>query len=110
MIISLWQFICDNVFIAKNEPYLKSGQVILIVQINSLVIRSSKSYLATLGANIHEHYGEIFYEGDTLITFIYEKSRFDNITHGLPRVEQVYIYIYIYIIWLSFWRSFVSFY
>jgi hypothetical protein len=50
------------------------GQV-LIVQIDSVVIRSAKPYLATLGATVHGHYGEILYEGDTLVTFIYEKSK-----------------------------------
>nr|YP_009634063.1 RNA polymerase beta subunit [Chionanthus compactus]QBS49037.1 RNA polymerase beta subunit [Chionanthus compactus] len=87
-IISLGQFICENVCIAKNAPHLKSGQVIL-VQVDSVVIRSAKSYLATPGATVHGHYGEILYEGDTLITFIYEKSRSGDITQGLPKVEQV---------------------
>ncbi|KAL9990567.1 DNA-directed RNA polymerase subunit beta'' [Helianthus debilis subsp. tardiflorus] len=32
---------------------------------------------------------EILYEGDTLVTFIYEKSRSGDITQGLPKVEQV---------------------
>lgn len=87
-IISLGQFICENVCIAKNGPRLKSGQV-LIVQVDSVVIRSAKPYLATPGATVHGHYGEIRYEGDTLVTFIYEKSRSGDITQGLPKVEQV---------------------
>nr|YP_010955169.1 RNA polymerase beta'' subunit [Deutzia parviflora]WMX20119.1 RNA polymerase beta'' subunit [Deutzia parviflora] len=87
-IISLGQFICANVCIAKNGPHLKSGQV-LIVQIDSVVIRSAKPYLATPGATVHGHYGQILYEGDTLVTFIYEKSRSGDITQGLPKVEQV---------------------
>ena len=87
-IMSLGQFICENVCIAKNGPQLKSGQV-LIVQIDSVVIRSAKPYLATLGATVHGHYGEILYEGDTLVTFIYEKSKSGDITQGLPKVEQV---------------------
>nr|YP_010688531.1 RNA polymerase beta'' subunit [Rhodoleia henryi]WBR73287.1 RNA polymerase beta'' subunit [Rhodoleia henryi] len=87
-IISLGQFICENVCIAKNGPNLKSGQVI-IVQVDSVVIRSAKPYLATPGATVHGHYGEILYEGDTLVTFIYEKSRSGDITQGLPKVEQV---------------------
>nr|YP_010885645.1 RNA polymerase beta'' subunit [Sinojackia oblongicarpa]WJE90410.1 RNA polymerase beta'' subunit [Sinojackia oblongicarpa]WJE90496.1 RNA polymerase beta'' subunit [Sinojackia oblongicarpa]WJE90582.1 RNA polymerase beta'' subunit [Sinojackia oblongicarpa] len=86
--ISLGQFICENLCIAKNGPHLKSGQV-LIVQVDSVVIRSAKPYLATPGATVHGHYGEIFYEGDTLVTFIYEKSRSGDITQGLPKVEQV---------------------
>nr|YP_010307629.1 RNA polymerase beta'' subunit [Camellia petelotii var. microcarpa]QWE35769.1 RNA polymerase beta'' subunit [Camellia petelotii var. microcarpa]ULU22770.1 RNA polymerase beta'' subunit [Camellia petelotii var. microcarpa]UXE31516.1 RNA polymerase beta'' subunit [Camellia petelotii var. microcarpa] len=86
--MSLGQFICENICIVKNGPHLKSGQV-LIVQVDSVVIRSAKPYLATPGATVHGHYGEIFYEGDTLVTFIYEKSRSGDITQGLPKVEQV---------------------
>nr|QBA69268.1 RNA polymerase beta'' subunit [Amphilophium cremersii]QBA69275.1 RNA polymerase beta'' subunit [Amphilophium elongatum] len=87
-IMSLGQFICENICIAKNVPHLKSGQVIL-VQVDSVVIRSAKPYLATPGATVHGHYGEILYEGDTLITFIYEKSRSGDIIQGLPKVEKV---------------------
>nr|QVX28385.1 RNA polymerase beta'' subunit [Tabaroa caatingicola] len=89
-IISLGQFICENVCIAqtKNGPHLKSGQV-LIVQMDSIVIRAANPYLATPGATVHGHYGEILYEGDILVTFIYEKSRSGDITQGLPKVEQV---------------------
>ncbi|TYH10918.1 hypothetical protein ES288_A07G216300v1, partial [Gossypium darwinii] len=60
-IISLGQFICENVCIAKSRPRLKSGQV-FIVQADSIVIRSAKPYLATPGATVHGHYGEILYE------------------------------------------------
>nr|YP_010608610.1 RNA polymerase beta'' subunit [Sabia swinhoei]WAN89435.1 RNA polymerase beta'' subunit [Sabia swinhoei]WAN89520.1 RNA polymerase beta'' subunit [Sabia swinhoei] len=87
-IMSLGQFICENICISKSRPHLKSGQV-LIVHVDSLVIRSAKPYLATPGATIHGHYGQILYEGDTLVTFIYEKSRSGDITQGLPKVEQV---------------------
>nr|YP_009348343.1 RpoC2 [Euphorbia esula]APY18466.1 RpoC2 [Euphorbia esula] len=87
-IIRLGQFICENLCMAKRGPHLKSGQVI-IVHIDSVVIRSAKPYLATPGATVHGHYGEILYEGDTLVTFIYEKSRSGDITQGLPKVEQV---------------------
>ena len=87
-IINLGQFICENVCIAKNGPHLKSGQVI-IVHVDSIGLRLAKPYLATTGATVHGHYGEILYKGDTLITFIYEKSRSGDITQGLPKVEQV---------------------
>nr|WOC91079.1 RNA polymerase beta'' subunit [Utricularia cucullata] len=88
IILSLGQFICENICIAPNAPRLKSGQIILI-EVNSLVIRLAKPYLTTPGATVHGHYGELLYEGDTLITFIYEKSRSGDITQGLPKVEQV---------------------
>nr|YP_010034673.1 RNA polymerase beta'' subunit [Aponogeton rehmannii]QOX09472.1 RNA polymerase beta'' subunit [Aponogeton rehmannii]UGC01939.1 RNA polymerase beta'' subunit [Aponogeton rehmannii] len=86
--ISLGQFICENVCLFKYGPHIKSGQV-LIVHVDSLVIRLAKPYLATPGTTVHGHYGEILYEGDTLVTFIYEKSRSGDITQGLPKVEQV---------------------
>nr|YP_009711467.1 RNA polymerase beta'' subunit [Homalium stenophyllum]QGA47009.1 RNA polymerase beta'' subunit [Homalium stenophyllum] len=87
-IINLGQFICENVCMAKNGPRLKSGQVI-IVHADSVILRLAKPYLAIPGATVHGHYGEILYEGDTLVTFIYEKSRSGDITQGLPKVEQV---------------------
>nr|YP_010965767.1 RNA polymerase beta'' subunit [Opuntia austrina]YP_010966237.1 RNA polymerase beta'' subunit [Opuntia drummondii]YP_010966795.1 RNA polymerase beta'' subunit [Opuntia mesacantha]WNM91850.1 RNA polymerase beta'' subunit [Opuntia austrina]WNM92467.1 RNA polymerase beta'' subunit [Opuntia drummondii]WNM93025.1 RNA polymerase beta'' subunit [Opuntia mesacantha] len=86
--ICLGQFLCENACIAKHRPHLKSGQV-LIVQFDSVVIRSAKPYLATPGTRVQRHYGEIIYGGDILVTFIYEKSRSSDITQGLPKVEQV---------------------
>ncbi|KAI3865246.1 hypothetical protein MKX03_012836 [Papaver bracteatum] len=56
--------------------------------VNSPIL-SSKPYLDTPGATFHGHYGETLSEGDTLVTFIYEKSRSGDITQGLPKVEQV---------------------
>nr|UXC96181.1 RNA polymerase beta'' subunit [Parahellenia malipoensis] len=85
-IISLGQFFCENVCL---EPHVKKSGQILIVHVDSLVIRSAKLYLATPGATVHGHYGKIFYQGDTLVTFIYEKSRSGDITQGLPKVEQI---------------------
>nr|UQU69116.1 RNA polymerase beta'' subunit [Geoffroea decorticans] len=91
-IISLGQFICENVCLAQTKSglhqKLKSGQV-LIVKTDSVLIRSANTYLATPGATVHGHYGEILFEGDILVTFIYEKSRSGDITQGLPKVEQV---------------------
>nr|QGW12524.1 DNA-directed RNA polymerase beta'' subunit [Cymbidium bicolor]UIX52844.1 RNA polymerase beta'' subunit [Cymbidium aloifolium]UXW65373.1 RNA polymerase beta'' subunit [Cymbidium aloifolium]WEV85631.1 RNA polymerase beta'' subunit [Cymbidium aloifolium]WEV86638.1 RNA polymerase beta'' subunit [Cymbidium aloifolium] len=88
-IISLGQFLCENVCLLKYGSRIKKSGQIFIVHVDSLVIRSSKPYLVTPGATIHGHYGEIFSEGDTLITFIYEKSRSGDITQGLPKVEQI---------------------
>nr|YP_009449781.1 RNA polymerase beta'' subunit [Tacca leontopetaloides]ANA91309.1 RNA polymerase beta'' subunit [Tacca leontopetaloides] len=88
-IISLGQFIFENVCLFKYGPDIKKSGQILIVHVDSLVIRSAKPYLATLGATVHGYYGKILYEGDTLVTFNYEKSRSGDITQGLPKVEQV---------------------
>nr|YP_010528713.1 RNA polymerase beta'' subunit [Thecopus maingayi]UXW65835.1 RNA polymerase beta'' subunit [Thecopus maingayi] len=88
-IISLGQFLCENVCLLKYRSRIKKSGQIFIVHIDSLVIRSSKPYLVTPGSTVHGHYGEIFSEGDTLITFIYEKSRSGDITQGLPKVEQI---------------------
>nr|YP_009251720.1 DNA-directed RNA polymerase beta' chain [Gloriosa superba]AKB93003.1 DNA-directed RNA polymerase beta' chain [Gloriosa superba] len=87
--IHLGQFICENVCLYKYGPRIKKSGQIFIIHADSLVIRSAKPYLATPGATVHGHYGEILYEGETLVTFIYEKSRSGDITQGLPKVEQV---------------------
>nr|YP_010849700.1 RNA polymerase beta'' subunit [Lobelia heyneana]WGH10981.1 RNA polymerase beta'' subunit [Lobelia heyneana] len=87
-LISLGQFICEDVWIAKKGPHLKSGQV-LIVHVDSVIIRLAKPFLAIPGATVHGHYGKVLSKGDTLVTFIYEKARSGDITQGLPKVEQV---------------------
>nr|QBE88764.1 RNA polymerase beta' subunit [Hypertelis spergulacea] len=87
--ICLGQFLCENVCLDKEGPHFKSGQV-LIVQLDSVVIRSAKPYLALPGARVHGHYGQFIYAGDTLFTSLYEKSRSSDITQGLPKVERVF--------------------
>nr|YP_010178331.1 RNA polymerase beta'' subunit [Phragmipedium besseae]QUV74360.1 RNA polymerase beta'' subunit [Phragmipedium besseae] len=88
-IISLGLFLCENLCLLKYGSRIKNSGQIFIVHADSLVIRSAKPYLVIPGATVHGHYGETFYEGDTLITFIYEKSRSGDITQGLPKVEQI---------------------
>jgi len=88
--ISLGQFICENLCLFKDEPYVKKSGQIVIINLDSLVIRSAKPYLLTSGATIHGHYGEICYKGDVLVTFLYEKSRSSDITQGLPKVEKFF--------------------
>jgi len=88
--ISLGQFICENLCLFQDEPYVKKSGQIVIINLDSLVIRSAKPYLLTSGTTIHGHYGEIFYKGDALVTFLYEKSRSSDITQGLPKVEKFF--------------------
>nr|UNJ78438.1 RNA polymerase beta'' subunit [Rhomboda moulmeinensis] len=88
-IISLGQFLCENVCLLKYGSRIKKSGQIFIVHVDSLVIRSAKPYLVIPGTTVHGHYGETFYEGDRLITFLYEKSRSGDITQGLPKVEQI---------------------
>nr|YP_010293975.1 RNA polymerase beta'' subunit [Paepalanthus alpinus]ULQ67269.1 RNA polymerase beta'' subunit [Paepalanthus alpinus] len=88
--IYLGTFIFEEGYLFQYETHLikKSGQI-CIINMDSLVIRSAKPYLVTPGSTVHGHCGEILYEGDTLVTFIYEKSRSGDITQGLPKVEQI---------------------
>nr|YP_010233676.1 RNA polymerase beta'' subunit [Juncus effusus]QSZ78344.1 RNA polymerase beta'' subunit [Juncus effusus] len=89
-IISLGQFLCENVCLFQDKSYIqKSGQIV-IVNLDSLVIRSAKPYLVTSGGTIHGHYGKILDEGDVLVTFLYEKSKSSDITQGLPKVEKFF--------------------
>lgn len=88
--ISLGQFICENLCLFQDKPYVKKSGQIVIINLDSLVIRSAKPYLLTSGTTIHGHYGEILYKGDVLVTFLYAKSRSSDITQGLPKVEQFF--------------------
>nr|YP_010291227.1 RNA polymerase beta'' subunit [Juncus gracilicaulis]ULQ66817.1 RNA polymerase beta'' subunit [Juncus gracilicaulis] len=89
-IIRLGQFLCENVCLFQDKSYVqKSGQIV-IINLNSLVIRSAKPYLVTSGGTIHGYYGKILYEGDILVTFLYEKSKSSDITQGLPKVEKFF--------------------
>ncbi|KAL8265233.1 hypothetical protein R6Q59_023363 [Mikania micrantha] len=78
----------DKTLRTKKRSHLKSDQV-LIIQVDSVIIRSTKPYLAIPRATVHGHYGEILYNRDTLVTFKYEKSKSGDITQGLPKVEHV---------------------
>ncbi|KAL4179206.1 hypothetical protein AMTRI_Chr13g86180 [Amborella trichopoda] len=73
----LGKFLCENICISKYGPHVKSSQII-VLHVDSLVIRLAKYHLATCGAT-----------DDTLVTFIYAKSISGDITQGLRKVEQV---------------------
>nr|BBF90917.1 RNA polymerase beta subunit-2 [Lepidothamnus intermedius] len=87
-VVSLGQLICESEYISEDEPFPQSGQIIAVHE-ESLVIRLAKPYLGTGGATVHSHYGEIIYEGDTLITLLYERLTTDDIIQGLPKIEQL---------------------
>nr|YP_009671213.1 RNA polymerase beta'''' subunit [Passiflora filipes]QCX30481.1 RNA polymerase beta'''' subunit [Passiflora filipes] len=88
-IINLGQFIWQNVSMAKSAPRLKSGQVI-IVHVESIVLRSAKPYLATPEVKVHQNYGDILSQGDPLFSFLFQKLKSSDITQGLPKVERIF--------------------
>nr|QZJ47902.1 RNA polymerase beta'' subunit [Sphagnum palustre] len=87
-LINLGQFLCEGLSVFEYQPLYGSGQIIAI-HMNFVIIRSAKPYLATGGATVHSHYGEVVREGDTLITLIYERLKSGDIIQGLPKVEQL---------------------
>nr|AHL69528.1 RpoC2 [Taxus mairei] len=87
-VVSPGQFLCESVWISEDEPLHASGQIIAVHE-ESLVIRLAKPYLGTRGATLHGDYGKIIYEGNTLITLLYERLKSDDIIQGLPKVEQL---------------------
>jgi hypothetical protein len=68
------------------QPLYGSGQIIAI-HMNFVIIRSAKPYLATGGAIVHSHYGEVVKEGDTLITLIYE--RFNDSLKPIAKINLI---------------------
>nr|YP_005352937.1 RNA polymerase beta' subunit [Mankyua chejuensis]ADZ47969.1 RNA polymerase beta' subunit [Mankyua chejuensis]AJJ48599.1 RNA polymerase beta'' subunit [Mankyua chejuensis] len=87
-IVNLGQLICENAGFSDGIIFDRSGQIISINK-EFLTIRSATPYLATEGATIHSHSGDIIKEGDTLITLTYERLRSGDIIQGLPKVEQL---------------------
>jgi DNA-directed RNA polymerase subunit beta' len=88
-LFNLGHFLCDGFSISKYQHFYESGQIIVIYEDFSSVLRLAKPYLATAEATIHNHYGEIVKEGDKLITLIYERLKSGDIIQGLPKVEQL---------------------
>nr|YP_009682228.1 RNA polymerase beta' subunit [Fissidens nobilis]QDQ38640.1 RNA polymerase beta' subunit [Fissidens nobilis] len=88
-LINIGHFFCDGLSISEYQPFYESGQIVAIYEDSSSVVRSAKPYLATDGATIHNNYGEIVKEGDTLITLVYERLKSGDIIQGLPKVEQL---------------------
>ncbi|CAN6455168.1 unnamed protein product [Victoria cruziana] len=75
IIFNLFGSLFVKMCLSKHGTHIESGRVIM-VYLDSFIIRSAKPYLVTRGATVHGDYGEIFYEGDTLVIFVYEKSRY----------------------------------
>jgi hypothetical protein len=87
-VVSLGQFFCESLWISEDKQLQGSG-LIVVVREESFIIRLAKPYLGIRGATHNSYYGEIFYEGDKLITMSYERLKSDDIIQGLPKVEQL---------------------
>nr|YP_008082112.1 RNA polymerase beta subunit-2 [Cunninghamia lanceolata]AGL10958.1 RNA polymerase beta subunit-2 [Cunninghamia lanceolata]BCK52147.1 RNA polymerase beta subunit-2 [Cunninghamia lanceolata var. konishii] len=87
-VVSLGQFFFESIWISEDKQLQGSGQIVVVHE-ESLTIRLAKPYLGTRGATLNSHYGKILYEGDTLITLLYERLKSDDIIQGLPKVEQL---------------------
>nr|YP_009240151.1 RNA polymerase b'-subunit-2 [Sciadopitys verticillata]AMO00763.1 RNA polymerase b'-subunit-2 [Sciadopitys verticillata]BAK86740.1 RNA polymerase beta subunit-2 [Sciadopitys verticillata]BAW34570.1 RNA polymerase beta subunit-2 [Sciadopitys verticillata]BCK60739.1 RNA polymerase beta subunit-2 [Sciadopitys verticillata] len=87
-VVSPGQLIRESVCIFEDAPLPESGQIIAVDD-ESLVIRSAKPYLGTPGATAYGHCGELVFQGDTLITLLYERLKSDDIIQGLPKVEEL---------------------
>lgn len=85
---NLGQFVFKGVCLFRDKISSESGQMIAIDK-NSCIYRLSEPYLVTEGAIVHKNYGDIFREGDTLITLTYERLKSGDIIQGLPKVEQL---------------------
>ncbi|KAK3014794.1 hypothetical protein RJ639_009125 [Escallonia herrerae] len=81
--------ITHNQILVTNYSQLDNFKQTFQVLKYYLMDETGKIYNPNPCPTVHGHYGEILYEGDTLVTFIYHKSRSGDITQGLPKVEQV---------------------
>nr|YP_009694711.1 RNA polymerase beta subunit [Ephedra intermedia]QEI59819.1 RNA polymerase beta subunit [Ephedra intermedia] len=84
---NLGQLLWQKFAISRNESFSESGQIIVIRE-KSLIVRLAKPYLATPKSTIHGNYAEMINQGNSLITYLYERFQSSDITRGLPKVEQ----------------------
>nr|BBN66827.1 RNA polymerase beta subunit-2 [Pilgerodendron uviferum] len=87
-VVSLGQFFFESIWISEDIQLQGSGQIV-VVREEFLIIRLAKPYLGTRGATLNSYYGKILYEGEKLITLLYERLKSDDIIQGLPKVEQL---------------------
>nr|YP_009379775.1 RNA polymerase beta subunit-2 [Callitris rhomboidea]BAX56302.1 RNA polymerase beta subunit-2 [Callitris rhomboidea] len=87
-VVSLGQFFFESIWISEDKQLQGSGQIV-VIRDKFFIIRSAKPYLGTPGATINSYYGKILYEGEKLITLLYERLKSDDIIQGLPKVEQL---------------------
>jgi hypothetical protein len=84
----LGQTICKGVAILDYGIVPDSGHILSISE-HSLSIRLAKLYLIPAGTIIHGFHKQVIHEGDTLITFAYERLKASDIIQGLPKAEQL---------------------
>ena len=84
----LGQFICKGVSTLACEAVPESGHVLGVSQ-DYLTIRLAKLYLVPAGTIVHTYHKQTIHEGDTLITFAYERLKASDIIQGLPKAEQL---------------------
>jgi RNA polymerase Rpb1, domain 5/RNA polymerase Rpb1, domain 4/RNA polymerase Rpb1, domain 3 len=84
----LGQSICKGVAILGYGLVPDSGQILAIFE-GSLTIRLAKLFLIPAGTIVHSSHKQVIHEGDTLITFAYERLKASDIIQGLPKAEQL---------------------
>jgi hypothetical protein len=81
---ALWQ----GISAVSNGVFRESGCIVAECEDN-LMIRLAKVYLVTAKSRLHAYSRQMVYEGDTLITFVYERLKASDIIQGLPKAEQL---------------------
>jgi hypothetical protein len=84
----LGQTICKGVAILGCGVVPDSGHILSISE-HYIIIRLAKVYLIPAGTIIHGSHKQVIHEGDTLITFAYERLKASDIIQGLPKAEQL---------------------
>jgi hypothetical protein len=85
----LGQAICKGVAILGSDYVVPDSGHILAMCERSMIIRLAKLYLIPSGTIIHSFHKQVIHEGDTLITFAYERLKASDIIQGLPKAEQL---------------------
>jgi RNA polymerase Rpb1, domain 5/RNA polymerase Rpb1, domain 4/RNA polymerase Rpb1, domain 3 len=84
----LGKSICKGVSTLACGIFPESGHILAVCD-SYMTIRLAKLYLVPAGTIVHTYHKQAIHEGDSLITFAYERLKASDIIQGLPKAEQL---------------------
>ena len=86
--IQLGQILWKGVWLSETTPMIESGQMIYLSQ-NTLIVRLVQPFLLTSDAVLHVSSYELIYQGEMVITLLYEQLKTTDIVQGLPKADKL---------------------
>jgi hypothetical protein len=86
--IQLGQTLWKGVWLSATTLMIKSGKIIYLSE-NSVIVRLVQPFLLTSDAVLHVSCYELIYQGEMVITLLYEQLKTTDIVQGLPKADKL---------------------